>query len=84
MDKKELQILSNVLNDEYGFKLILILLEKLGAFERGINRNDSERSVFLTMGKREQGLWLLDNVYRTSKDKYLKLLEQREKELNHE
>lgn len=80
MDKRELQILSNVLNNDYGFKLILILLREFGAFERGLNRNASDKEVLMTLGKREKGTWLLDCVYKANKQKYLEILEEKEKD----
>ena len=82
MDKKELLILSNVLNDEYGLKLIKLLLNELGAFERGLNRNASDREIYMTLGKREKGTWLLDNIILANKQKYLEILEENEREIN--
>ena len=80
MERKELQALSNVLRNDYGFKTILLILKELGAFERGLNRNASDKEVFMTLGKREKGLWLLDCIYKANKEKYLKILEEKEKE----
>jgi hypothetical protein len=80
MDKRELQTLSNVLNNDYGFQFILLLLNELGAFDRGINRNASDKEIFMTLGKREKGQWLLDCVFKANKQKYLDLIEQKEKE----
>lgn len=80
MDKRELQTLANVLNDDYGFKFILTLLNELGAFDRGLNRNASDKEVFMTLGKREKGQWLLDCIFQANKQKYLELLTQKEKE----
>lgn len=80
MDKRELQILSNVLNNDYGFKLILILLKELGAFERGLNRNASDKEVFMSLGKREKGQWLLDCIFDANRQKFHEVFEQKEKE----
>jgi hypothetical protein len=80
MDKRELQTLSNVLNNDYGFQFVLLLLNELGAFDRGINRNASDKEIFMTLGKREKGQWLLDCVLKANKQKYLDLIEQKEKE----
>lgn len=80
MDKRELQILSNVMNHEYGFKLLLILLNQLGAFDYSINRNLSDRDVFMHIGKREKGCWLLDCCHKANPKKYMELLAQQEKE----
>lgn len=79
MDKKELQILHNALNCEWTFKLILILLDKLGAFERGVSKQMTDREVFMAMAKREKGLWLLDCIYQANQDKYLAILQEKEK-----
>lgn len=82
MEKRELLILANALNNEYGYKLVYILLNELGAFERGINRNAETKEVFMTLGKREKGQWLLDNIFKADKEKYIQLLEEKEKEYN--
>lgn len=79
LNKEELQILSNVLVDKDGFKLMLILLRQFGAFERGINRNSTDKETFLTLGKREQGQWLLDNIYQANREKYIELLNENNK-----
>lgn len=76
LNKDELQILSNVLVDKDGFKLMLILLKQFGAFERGLNRSAPDKEVFLTLGKREQGQWLLDNIYQANREKYTELLNE--------
>lgn len=76
LNKDELQILSNVLVDKDGFKLMLILLKQFGAFERGLNRSATDKEVFLTLGKREQGQWLLDNIYQANREKYTELLNE--------
>jgi len=82
MIKSELQALSNVLNNPYGFKIIYLLLVELGAFERGINRNSSDKDCFMTLGKREKGLWLLDCVRQANITKYIELLQKKEGEKN--
>ena len=80
MDKKEMIILKNALTNEHGFKFICLLLEKLGAFERGINCNSNEKEIFKTLGKREQGLWLLDNILIADEEKYMEIMKQKKKE----
>lgn len=80
MDKDELRELSNVLNSEYGLNTIFVLLKKLGAFERGLNRTSSTKEDYLTIGKREQGAWLLDCVFKANKNKYMQILEMIQKE----
>lgn len=74
MDKDELQILSNVLCDKDGFKFIFLLLKKLGAFERGLNFELPDKQLFTTLAKREQGIWLLDNIYKANPEKYNSIL----------
>ncbi len=80
MDKRELQILSNVMNNEYGLKFIFILLNHLGAFDYSINRNLTDRDVFMHIGKREKGCWLLDCCYKANPNKFMELLAQQKKE----
>lgn len=79
LNKEELQTLSNVLVDKDGFKLMFILLRQFGAFERGINRNSTDKETFITLGKREQGQWLLDNIYQANSEKFLELLNENNK-----
>ena len=80
MDKDELRELSNVLNSDFGLNTIFVLLKHFGAFERGLNRASSAKEDYLTMGKREQGVWLLDCVFKANKSKYLQILEMNQKE----
>lgn len=80
MDKDELRELSNVLNSEFGLNTVFVLLKKFGAFERGLNRTSSTKEDYLTLGKREQGVWLLDCVFKANKDKYMQILEMNQKE----
>lgn len=82
MIKSELQALSNVLNDKYGFKVIFRILSELGAFERGLNRNSSDKDCFMTLGKREKGIWLLDCIRQANLSKYIELLQKKEGEKN--
>lgn len=81
MDKKELQILKNVLNNDYGFQLIRILLHKLGAFERGYNMSLDDKEIWRTLAKREQGFWLLDCVYYADKSKLIDLIDEERKDI---
>lgn len=80
MQKNELQTLSNVLEDDYGFKFVLLMLRKLGAFDNSINRNLSDRDVFMHLGKREKGSWLLNCCFKANRKKYVELLAEQEKE----
>ena len=80
MDKKELLILKNVLNENNGFKLILLLLNKAGAFERGLNRTANDKEIFMTLGKREIGMWLLDQCFEADREKYFELLTEQRKD----
>lgn len=82
MNKDELLTLSNALKDPDTLQTISLILTKLGAFERGLNRNASDKETFMTLGKREKGSWLLDMVYQADKGKYMEILEIREKEKN--
>lgn len=79
MNKDYLRVLSNVLCDDDGFKFVLMLLEELGAFERGINCSLPDKQIFMSIGKREKGLWLLDNIYEANPQKYTELLKERVK-----
>lgn len=74
--------LSNVLNNKYGFDLILVLLKKSGAFERGLNRSANDKEIFMTLGKREIGVWLLDQIFLADKEKYIEILTEIKKEKN--
>jgi len=70
----------NVSNNEEGLKFIEILLNKLGAYERGCNFQNHDMEVF-NRGKREQGLWLLDLLKDSNFPKYIEIEERRRKEL---
>lgn len=78
-DKEMLQIVNNVAVDEDGYKFLQILLDKLGAFERGINF-DNDRKEFYSKVKREQGLWLHDLIGRSNIDVLKKIIEERNNE----
>ena len=80
MIKSELQDLANTLNNPYGFNTIYRILKKLGAFESGINRETSTKEDYLTLGKREQGAWLLRCVLNANKNKYIQIVEKESKE----
>lgn len=78
MEDKELRrIVNNVAVNPDGYKFLKVLLEKLGAFERGINYQD-ERMDFANRVKREQGLWLTDLMLKSNPEKYIKILNERE------
>ena len=70
-----------MLNDRYGFKVIFRILIELGAFERGLNRNSSDKDCFMTLGKREKGIWLLDCIRSANINKYIELLKRNEGEI---
>ena len=77
MDIEELMlIVSNVAGTPDGFKFIEILLDKLGAFERGANLQNSELEAY-NKGRREQGLWLLDLLRDSHFDRFTELQRKR-------
>ncbi len=76
MNDEELVNLRNVLRSDYGFETVLCILNKLGAFESGINRTTAAKEDYLTLGKREKGAWLLDCVYKADKQKFLDVLDK--------
>ncbi len=79
MDYKEDEIrliVKNVSNDIEGFKFLDILLDKLGAFERGCNFENSHLEYY-NKGRKEQGLWLLDLLRDSNFEKFTKIYEQR-------
>lgn len=80
MNDKEILILKNALTNEHGFKFICTLLTKLGAFERGINCNATDKEIFRTLGRREQGLWLLDQILIADFQKYTEIMKLKKKE----
>jgi len=78
MEDKELRrIVNNVAVNPDGYKFLKVLLERLGAFERGINFTN-ERMDFANRAKREQGLWLADLLQQANSDKYIQILKERE------
>jgi len=72
-------IVKNVANDDEGFKLIDLLLDKLGAFERGINLQNPEMEIY-NRGRREAGLWLLDTLRESNFNKFIEIQKQRSRE----
>lgn len=84
MNKKELLTLKNVLNNQYGFDLLYSLCLKSGSFERGLNRNANDKEIYMQLGKREFGQWLLDNILEADKDKYFEIVTEYKKEKNYE
>lgn len=78
-DKEDI-IFNNVLNDRFGFQFVLILLEKLGAFERGCNFQNRDLEMF-NRGRREAGLWLADKIQEHCLEKYTDILKNRKEEL---
>lgn len=69
-------IVHNVAENDDGFEFLSILLEKLGAFERGFNFQNHEMEVY-NRGKREQGLWLSDLIRDSNFNKYTELNKRR-------
>lgn len=68
--------LKNVANDREGLNFIEILLDKLGAFERGCNFQNRDIEMF-NRGKREQGLWLLDLLIESNFEKFIEIQKRR-------
>lgn len=79
-DKQIELIVKNVSNSNDGMKFIEILLDKLGAFERGCNFQNSEMEYY-NRGKREQGLWLLDLLRDNNFEKFTQLQKTRRKKV---
>jgi len=71
--------LKNVSNKEEGLIFIEILLDKLGAWERGCNFQNHDVDMF-NRGKREQGLWLLDLLKQSNFKKFIEIEERRRKD----
>lgn len=78
-EKEMLQIVNNVALDKDGYKFILILLDELGAFERGFNTGN-ERLENFVRGKREKGLWLFDLVAKSNSEVLKKIIDERNNE----
>lgn len=79
MDYKEEEIrliVKNVLNNPEGFKFIDILIDRLGAFERGC-KFDNSNMEYYNRGKKEQGLWLLDLLRDSDFEKYSEIVKLR-------
>ena len=75
MDYKEDEIrliVKNVSNTNEGFKFIDILLDKLGAFERGC-KFDNSNMEYYNRGRKEQGLWLLDLLRDSNFEKLIEI-----------
>ncbi len=76
MEKEDLLTLNNVLVSDDGYKFVKILLSQLGAFERGLNRSANDKEIFMTLGKREKGQWLLDSILKANPEKYMQLIKE--------
>ena len=76
-DELEL-IVKNIANTDAGLKFIEILLDRLGAFERGYNFQNPELEAF-NKGRREQGLWLLDLLRDSNFNKFVEVQKKRSK-----
>ena len=70
------EIVKDVLNTPAGFKFAEILLDKLGAFERGTNVQNVYTEYFVK-GKREQGLWLLDLIKDSNFNQFVEIMKKR-------
>ena len=70
------EIVKNLLNTDAGFEFIDILLDKLGAFDRGCNFQNIQQEYF-NRGKREMGLWLLDLVQDSNFNKFIEINKKR-------
>ena len=80
MNAQELElIVKNVANTDAGMKCIEVLLDKLGAFERGYNFQNTEQEAF-NKGRREQGLWLLDLLRDSNFNKFIEVEKKRSKQ----
>jgi len=73
-------IFNNVLNDKDGFRFVLLMLEKLGAFERGCNFQNRDMDMF-NRGRRETGLWLADKIQEHCFEKYREIIIERKNEV---
>ena len=73
-------IVNNVAVTNDGLNFIEILLEKLGAYDRGFNFQNHDMEVY-NKAKREQGLWLLDLIMQSNFDKYIELMKRRKEKL---
>lgn len=73
-------IINNVAVNNDGFEFLYILLEKLGAFDRGMNFQNHDIEIY-NKAKREQGLWLLDLLMISNFNKYSEIMKRRKDEL---
>lgn len=83
MDYTEEQInliVKNVSNSDEGLKFIEILLDKLGAFERGFNFQNRDVEI-ANKSRREQGLWLLDLLQDSNFNKFIEIQKIRSKKV---
>lgn len=78
--EQEKIIFNNVLNHNDGFQFVLILLDKLGAFERGCNFQNRDLDMF-NRGRREAGLWLADKIQEYCLEKYTEIIKERKQDL---
>lgn len=74
--EEEKNIFNNILNNKDGFQFVLLLLEKLGAFERGCNFQNRDLDMF-NRGRRETGLWLADKIQEHCLEKYVDIVKER-------
>lgn len=58
-EEKLIELIKAIISTDAGYKFFEILLEKLGAFERGCNFENLYLEYY-NKGRREKGLWLLD------------------------
>lgn len=77
MKEQELQnLIVNITNDSNGFQFVKLILEELGAFERGINFQSRDIDLY-NRGKREKGLWLLDLISKYNLEKFIEIIKER-------
>ena len=74
------EIVCKTANNSDGLKFIEILLDKLGAYERGCNFQNHEIETF-NKGRREQGLWLLDLLKDSNFEKFIEIEKKRRTDL---
>lgn len=75
-DKDVLRIFNNIAIQEDGYQLFQILLDKFGAFERGVNFKDKEQDTY-NRYKRELGLWLFDTLGKANSKVLMKIINER-------
>lgn len=70
------EIIKNVANNNVGFEFLKLMLDRLGAFEKGVNFKDMNLDMF-NRGRREQGIWLLELIRESNFNKFIEIQKQR-------